>query len=29
MLAMMLSRHASDGTAGASWPRRDVDTESC
>jgi hypothetical protein len=29
MLATMLSSHAGDVTAGATWPRRDVDIESC
>jgi hypothetical protein len=28
MLAIMLSSHTSYGTAGATWPRRDVDPES-
>jgi hypothetical protein len=29
MLATMLLSHDGDGTAEASWPRRDVDIESC
>jgi hypothetical protein len=29
MLAIMLLSHASDGTAEATGPRRDVDVESC
>jgi hypothetical protein len=29
MLATVLSCHAGDGAAGVSWPRRDVDVESC
>jgi hypothetical protein len=29
MLAMMLPSHAGDSAAGATWPRRDVDVESC
>jgi hypothetical protein len=29
MLATMLLRHAGEGTAGATWPRGDIDAESC
>jgi hypothetical protein len=29
MLATLLPSHAGDGAAEASWPRRDVDIESC
>jgi hypothetical protein len=29
MLVMVLPSHASDVAAGATWPRRDVDVESC
>jgi hypothetical protein len=29
MLAMVLSSHARDGTTKVTWPRRDVDAESC
>jgi hypothetical protein len=29
MLEMMLLSHAGDDVTGATWPRRNVDTESC
>jgi hypothetical protein len=29
MLATVLSSHASDGTVGGTWPRLDVEAESC
>jgi hypothetical protein len=29
MLATMLLSHAGDGAAETTWPRRDIDTESC
>jgi hypothetical protein len=29
MLVMVLSSHAGNGAAGATWPRRDVNVESC
>jgi hypothetical protein len=29
MLAIMLLSHAGDGATKATWPRRDIDAESC
>jgi hypothetical protein len=29
MMVMMLLSHTGDGAAGVTWPRRDVDAESC
>jgi hypothetical protein len=29
MLTMVMSRHVGDGPAEATWPRRDIDVESC
>jgi hypothetical protein len=29
MLAIMLPRHVGDGVVGVTWPRRDVNAESC